>query len=254
MACTIEKIRASTAECLEPFSEIMDGVSYEDKGVLFSEVFFIYAALQDNPPKRIIESGRARGQSTLCLSLCFPDAEIVSLEFDPDTPDVPVAAERLSDRPNVRLEFGDAREKVLQWVEADDVIMIDGPKDFPAVQLAFELLQTGKPEMAFIHDCHQASRIRNFLESKYPACFFSDDEAFVELTRHLDDQCWDDMESMDDQIWRPGKFCDTDSKSYGPTFACLPYCPDFNYKSILKQAAVTKFTSRVVRSVKKRLG
>src|SRR5437762_13831608 len=51
-------------------------------GIWESEMFLFYAAVKPFLPKQILESGRARGKSTLILARCFPDADIVSVEFD----------------------------------------------------------------------------------------------------------------------------------------------------------------------------
>src|SRR5512133_4169593 len=99
--------RDAAAE-LAQFQRLIAGVPYERKGILFSEMFFFWLCARTLRPRRILESGRARGQSTLILSHCFPDAEILSVEYDRNSPDVAVAAERLQGRDNVRQLFGDA--------------------------------------------------------------------------------------------------------------------------------------------------
>ena len=43
-------------------------------GIWESEMFLFYAAVKPFAPKQILESGRARGKSTLVLARCFPDA------------------------------------------------------------------------------------------------------------------------------------------------------------------------------------
>ncbi|HXM74166.1 MAG TPA: hypothetical protein VN904_02735, partial [Chthoniobacterales bacterium] len=51
-------------------------------GIWESEMFLFYAAVRPYAPKQILESGRARGKSTLTLARCFPNARIISVEFD----------------------------------------------------------------------------------------------------------------------------------------------------------------------------
>ena len=80
---------------LPAYLERTRGLSHEGKGIRRSEMFFFYASVADSKPARIVESGRARAQSTLVLSRLFPQALIVSLESDATSPDVAVAAERL---------------------------------------------------------------------------------------------------------------------------------------------------------------
>ena len=54
----------------------------EFKGIGASGMFFFFAAVRPFAPKQILESGRMRGESTLALARCFPEARIVSVEFD----------------------------------------------------------------------------------------------------------------------------------------------------------------------------
>src|SRR6266478_2455361 len=51
------------------------------KGIGPRGMFFFYAAVRPLGPKQILESGRMRGESTLMLALCFPEARIVSVEL-----------------------------------------------------------------------------------------------------------------------------------------------------------------------------
>ena len=101
-------INIAAAEMLSAFQRRVAGIPYERKGILYSEMFFLYLCAQAAKPSRIVESGRARGQSTLVLSTIFPDLDVVSIESDADSPDVQVAQERLRGRDNVSMRFGDA--------------------------------------------------------------------------------------------------------------------------------------------------
>ena len=51
-------------------------------GIWESEMFLFYAAVKPFAPKQILESGRARGKSTLILAHCFSEARIVSVEYE----------------------------------------------------------------------------------------------------------------------------------------------------------------------------
>ena len=94
------------AEALLPrYLEATEDWSHEKKGIRRSELFFFYALVAGLNPVRIIESGRARAQSTLVLARLFPRASIVSLESDPASPDVTVAAERLRECEQCRLSL-----------------------------------------------------------------------------------------------------------------------------------------------------
>jgi predicted O-methyltransferase YrrM len=126
------------------------GLSHATRGIRRSEMFFLYAAIAHLEPKRILESGRARAQSTLVLSSLFPRATIVSIESEANSPDVAVAAARLESRTNIKCLFGDSRLLMPQLLHEDDIILIDGPKDFRALKLALRLLRTGKPRAVFV--------------------------------------------------------------------------------------------------------
>ena len=175
------------AELLLPhYTEATAGLSHEHKGIRRSELFFFYVAATRFHPSRIVESGRGRAQSTLVLARLFPEALIVSLESDEHSPDVAVAAERLRACPNVECRFGDSRRLLPRLVEARDVILIDGPKDFRALKLAFGLLETGKPSAVFVHDLWLGSPARRFVDRHVPSVLLSDDRRWVERYASLD--------------------------------------------------------------------
>ena len=72
-------------------------------GIWESEMFLFYAAVRPFAPKQILESGRARGKSTLILARCFPSARIVSVEYDRQSENAPVAEAKLKSESNVDL-------------------------------------------------------------------------------------------------------------------------------------------------------
>lgn len=178
-----EILRRAGAEAAGFATRIQD-VPYERKGILYSEMFFLW--LCAGAPRRILESGRARGQSTLLLALAFPDIPIVSIEHDPGSPDVPVAAERLAGRSNVDLRFGDATRILPDLAAPGDVVLIDGPKGFRALRLALRLLAQGRVGTVFLHDMLRGTAERSFLETHLPSTLYADDPRFAELARPLD--------------------------------------------------------------------
>ena len=83
------------AECLLPrYLEATAGLAHEKKGIRRSELFFFFAFAAPKNPARIVESGRARAQSTLVLSRLFPETSSLA-EFGPDFTRCEMAAERL---------------------------------------------------------------------------------------------------------------------------------------------------------------
>ena len=163
-----------------------EGLSHESKGIRRSELFFFYASVAALEPRRIVESGRARAQSTLVLAKLFPQTSVVSLESDASSPDTKIAAERLRDCANVECLFGDSLLLLPNLVEAGDVVLIDGPKDFRALKLAFRLLRGGKPAAVFVHDLWLGSPARRFVDYHLPSTILSDDPAWVQPYASLD--------------------------------------------------------------------
>jgi len=133
-------------------------------GIWESEMFLFYAAIKPFAPKQILESGRARGKSTLILARCFPDARIVSVEYDRQSENAAAAEEKLKGFSNVELLYGDSREILPERLQTGDAVLIDGPKDFRALKLALDLLRTGKPCAVFVHDFPPNSAQRKFVE------------------------------------------------------------------------------------------
>ena len=158
----------------------------EFKGVCPSEMFFVYAAIHPCTPRQILESGRCRGESTLTLARCFPDTRIISVEFDSKSVHAPIAEAKLRPFPNVELLYGDSRDILPKHLQAGDVVLLDGPKEFRALKLAARLLRTGKPCAVFIHDFTASAPARKFVERHWPGAFFSDDPAFIARYREMD--------------------------------------------------------------------
>lgn len=154
-------------------------------GIWESEMFLFYLAVQPLVPRQILESGRARGKSTMILACCFPKSRIVSVEFARNSANAAAAEEKLKSLANVELLYGNSRDILPQRLQAGDAVLIDGPKDFRALQLAIDLLATGKPSVVFVHDVPRHSLWRDFVERHWPKAFFGDDPAFASF-RALD--------------------------------------------------------------------
>jgi Methyltransferase domain len=199
---------AERAEHLLPeYREILRTVAPEAGfgGIWESEMFLFYATVKPFAPKQILESGRARGKSTLILAKCFPDARIISVEYERQSENAAAAEEKLKPFSNVELFYGDSREILPERLQSGDAVLIDGPKDFRALKLALDLLRTEKPCTVFIHDFPPSSLQRKFVERNWPDAFFGDDPLFAKF-QTLDD----------DRDPRPNP-----QRRYG-IFACLP--------------------------------
>lgn len=221
-------LAAAAADELERFRGRVSRLPYERKGVLYSEMFFLYLCARAVGPARILESGRARAQSTLLLATLFPELPIVSYEHDPASPDVAIAAARLEPCRNVELRFGDATRELPAIARPGDVALIDGPKGFRALRLALRLLAQGRVAMVFLHDMLPGTPERAFLEKRLPLTVYSDDPRFVGIARTLDS-------SVQDIPDRPG---------YGYSLACLQHRAGSGYRRAWAAAAFAGLASR----------
>src|SRR5213595_1006643 len=165
---------------LPEYREIIGNISPEAGfgGIWESEMFLFYAAVKPFLPKQILESGRARGKSTLILARCFADARIISIEYDRQSENAAAAEAKLKSERNVELLYGNSRDILPERLQPGDAVLIDGPKDFRALKLALDLLRTGKPCAVFVHDFPPNSPQRKFVERNWPNAFFGDDPLF----------------------------------------------------------------------------
>ena len=188
MALSKQAVLAAADSLLPEFENAIAPIGPEAGfgGVWESEMFLFYAVVQPLRPKQIIESGRARGKSTLMLARCFPEARIISIELDRETENARAAEAKLKAFSNVELLYGDSRQLMLEHLRDGDAVLIDGPKGFRALKLALRLLATKKPAVVFVHDFPPGSGVRTFVEQNWPGVIFGDDPAFVRF--HVLDQ------------------------------------------------------------------
>src|SRR5438128_7744661 len=99
-------------------------------GIWESEMFLFYAAVKPFAPKQILESGRARGKSTLVLARCFPDARIVSIEYDRQSENAAAAEAKLKSERNVELLYGYSREILPGRLQPGAAVIIDAKEYF----------------------------------------------------------------------------------------------------------------------------
>jgi hypothetical protein len=234
--------RDAAAECAA-FRALIAGVPYERKGILFSEMYFFWLCARSVEPRRILESGRARGQSTLILSHCFPAAEILSVEYDRNSPDVAVAAERLRGRGNVQQLFGDATQLLPQMAQPGDVALIDGPKGYRGLRLALRLLADGKTPLVFVHDTAAGSQERRYLSCTMAEAIYSDLPSFAAVAHDLDQGAWDELPAAN--RWTPAG---APAAGYGFSLACLPHQKDQSYRLLLLRAILAGFRHRLLKT------
>ncbi|HEY2800417.1 MAG TPA: hypothetical protein VGI85_07475 [Chthoniobacterales bacterium] len=235
----LSQLLADAPKLLPTYLERTSHLTHVTKGIRRSEMFFLYAAVAVAKPKRILESGRARAQSTLVLSLLFPDVPTISIESDAASADVPIAAERLKERANVECRFGDSRHLLPELLRVGDVVLIDGPKDFRAVKLALWLLRTGKPIAVFVHDLWLGSPARDFVDRQLREVFLSDAPEWVEQYSRLDRRT------------RAMPAVEAGCRiAYGATLGCFPPLSG-NYASRLLRCNVAERVERLQESARK---
>ena len=180
VSLTKSVVAESANALLSDYQQIIANISPEAGfgGIWESEMFLFYAAVKPFAPTQILESGRARGKSTLILARCFPESRIISIEYERESENAPAAEVKLKSESNVDLLYGDSREILPQRLQNGDAVLIDGPKDFRAVKLAIDLLRTNKPCVVFVHDFPPSSPQRKFVERNFPNAFFGDDPLF----------------------------------------------------------------------------
>jgi predicted O-methyltransferase YrrM len=238
----IDLITREAAASLAEFQALIADIPYERKGILFSEMFFFWLCARSVKPRRILESGRARGQSTLVLSHCFPEVEILSVEYDRYSPDVLVAAERLKDRGNVSQLFGDATRLLPKIAKPGDVAIIDGPKGYRGLRLALRLLASGKTPLVFVHDASTGSQERRYLSRRMSEAVYSDLPAFAEIAHHLDQVAWEEL--SEDHRWTDAG---APPAGYGFSLACLPFQEKRCYRWLLFKAVLDGLNHRLLK-------
>jgi predicted O-methyltransferase YrrM len=196
-AFNIATVSGQAGDLLPDFCAAIAGLRQEPgfRGIGPRGMFFFYATVRSLGPRQILESGRMRGGSTLMLARCFPQARIVSVEFDRNPTHAAIAEAKLKPYANVELLYGDSREILPGRLQAGDAVLIDGPKDFRALKFALRLLRTGKPCAVLIHDFHPGQPARKFVEQHWPGAFFSDDPAFAAHLRELNSRIGRDPNS-----------------------------------------------------------
>ena len=189
LAISKNAVLENAARLLPKYREIISTIPPEAGfgGIWESEMFLFYLAVHLLSPNQILESGRARGKSTMILARCFPNLPIISVEFERDSENAAAAEQKLKQFQNVELLYGDSRDLLPQRLQPGDAVLIDGPKEFRALELTLDLLRTGKPSTVFVHDFPSDSLWRKFVERHWPDAFFGDDPVFDSF-RELDQQ------------------------------------------------------------------
>jgi len=205
----------------------VSGEGYEDKGIIDSEMLAVCALASGLGVSKIVESGRARAQSTLMMAKYFKDqsdVKITSIELNKYTSDAVIAKKRLKDYPSVNLRFGDSSKIIPAEVKGQSsVVLIDGPKGIDAVLLTAVLLKNANVKAVLIHDMHSEAEGRRELEEMLPDnVFFTDAERYVNRYKWLDEESWKKIRSSKrTNDWAPFVRGGESKKSYFATMAII---------------------------------
>jgi hypothetical protein len=166
---------------------------YEPRGIVHSEMALVLAECQRLHIDIVIESGRARGQSTYILGKYLPWVEVHSIELRCG-PDEEFAQRRLAGLKNVTLYEDDSVVLIptlARMKKRRTAILLDGPKGEKAVSILEQCFKLPHVLVGFIHDMR---RLDHGAPSPHRACAverlpkhrFSDDPAYVAGTSWMD--------------------------------------------------------------------
>lgn len=201
-----------------PRTEEIGSETHQRRGIPNSEMLAIIAVATELRLDVLVESGRARGHSTLLLAkyLGVTGTAIHSFERHRDS-DAVYAEEKLAELPNLFLHYGDSRIAIPALIASlanrRIGLLIDGPKDRKALNLLSDcLIKSDAITAAFVHDLPIRSGVRSegriYAERYFSDPFFTDDDAYVEAYRHMDHG----------NLPKPNAGASQDSAtSYGPT-------------------------------------
>ncbi|MEX2218274.1 MAG: methyltransferase domain-containing protein [Phycisphaerales bacterium] len=214
--------------------------AYEERGILHSEMLAVCGVCGSLGVDLVIESGRARGQSTLVLARFFEGTgtRIVSIELERGE-DAAFAEERLRGFAHVELVYGDSFRLLPEVIRANPgkriAVLLDGPKGIPAIEFLDALFEEHGPGApapcdagggtlvaGFIHDMRKQTPQRERLEARPGRLFFTDDEPYTAEFGDLDRACLPrEGAPITMHTWRPFKKGEDPIPSYGPTLAVV---------------------------------
>lgn len=215
---------------------------YEPRGILHSEMALIIHTCRRLGIEVVIESGRARGQSTYMLAKYLPDAWIHSIELR-DHPDEAIARQRLAPFPRAMLHNGDGGHAVAKLVDWEypnkTAVLLDGPKGAAAVDILARSFASSHVLVGFIHDMR---RLDHGGPSPHRAV------AVERLTKHAfsdDPRVTAAASWMDAAILEGGGPCgpahEAEFGSYGPTLGVF-----LNPHAIIKTRGLTDEHQRFI--------
>lgn len=250
-----ERILEICGNYFNSFKNILQSIQkFESKGIFNSEMLLFISLVKYFGIKLIIESGRAKGQSSQIIALSCKNSsyKIYSIEAETYSPDIKVAFNNLKNFKNLNLLFGNSFNIIPKLITEECCILIDGPKGAGAIRLAKILIEKPLVKAIFIHDLHKDSPYRLFAEKIFNNCFFTDDLDYIKKFRHLDQKCWlDQRQYQETKSWAPYRRDNKIMKSYSSTLSVIfnsenPFYSQYyeiflNYEKMIKRNKIWKF-------------
>ena len=200
--------------------------TYEPRGIFNSEMAAVIALSVATGVDVFVESGRARGHSTLLLAKHLGPVGIAIHSFDRDrNADAVYSEAKLTGLPRLHLHYGDSRLLIPQFVAGlagkRIGLLVDGPKDRKAFALLSDcLIRSDDIAVAFVHDLprykNSPSEGRVYAQKYFEDPFFTDDAEFVERFGYLDAPVFAATDA-DKGHWKPYRNGELEMASYGPT-------------------------------------
>lgn len=209
-----------------------NNIDYEERGILHSEMLAVISSIKEGGIEVIIESGRARGQSTKMLAQAFQNqpVKIISVELLKDEAAI-FAEENLKEYKNIDLRYGDSNivipEILTLFKDKKVALLFDGPKGKDAYNiLAQVIIDNPNILLAFFHDCRKSSQdlpnpSREDIYPYFDRLFFTDDLTYIENFSSVDKKCLPKNNNINDNTWRPYLKGKTKIGSYGPTMGIV---------------------------------
>ena len=170
---------------------------YEYRGILHSEMAVILMACREHGIEYVIESGRARAQSTYILAKYLPGVAILSIDARPEHPDTVDGVKRVEGFANVCLFSGDGAilaPALCQKVTAPrpTAVLRDGPKGLPALEVMRRCFKHPHVKLDFVHDMrrldHGQPSIFRLAAEHFPIARFTDEPSVREELGWMDEK------------------------------------------------------------------
>lgn len=205
---------------------------FESRGIINSEMLAILALIKELDIDIVIESGRARGQSTFVLAKALEKTpvRIFSLDYSQDV-DTKFSEKRLKPFKKVSLLYGDANKElaklVSQFPDKNVAVLLDGPKGKEAFDIFASLVALyPQVKVGFFHDCRKSlgkmyNSGRDLLPTYFDRVFFTDDEDYVKCFKAIDKNCVTPLSKVQMGSFSPYHYGLNKIGSYGPTLGIV---------------------------------